>query len=329
MNKLVVAYIGMGRAITQYHFPYVLEANNIEVKYVYRRKEDREIDSEIEKEYPQLTIVEDFDVILNDPAVHLVVVGTPNITHVEYAKKILDAGKNALIEKPFASTSEEAKELFELAKSKSLVIMPNQNRRFDGDFLTLKEVIERNVLGEIFEIELHYDYFKPNNPKTNQMIYLLGLGVHTIDQMIYLNGIPDKISYDVRSLYHPGQCDDYFDIDLYYGRKKKVKVKTTYFSKISAPRFIVNGSKGSLVLPQPGHQSTGNIKSDLSGDLVYVNDDGLECIEKVIIKKNDYGKIYDNLQGAILDNKPKVIQDEEVMAVLDILNEGMNRARQA
>ena len=72
MNKLVVAYIGMGRAITQYHFPYVLEANNIEVKYVYRRKEDREIDSEIEKEYPQLTIVEDFDVILNDPAVHLV-----------------------------------------------------------------------------------------------------------------------------------------------------------------------------------------------------------------------------------------------------------------
>ena len=62
---------------------------------------------------------------------------------------------------------------------------------------------------------------------------------------------------------------------------------------------------------------------------MYVNDDGLECIEKVIIKKNDYGKIYDNLQGAILDNKPKVIQDEEVMAVLDILNEGMNRARQA
>lgn len=327
-HKLIVAYVGMGRAITQYHFPYVLGKDDIEVKYVYRRKEDRKLDPEIEKQYPQLTIVEELDTILNDPEVNLVVVGTPNATHVDYAKTILNAGKNALIEKPFAMTSQEAKEVFELAKSKGLIAMPNQNRRYDGDFLTLKQIIESKVLGEIFEIELHYDYYKPNNPKTNGLIYLLGLGVHTIDQMIYLNGIPDRISYDVRSLYHPGACDDYFDLDFYYGEKKKVTVKTTYYAKISAPRFIVNGSKGSLILPQPGHNSTGDVKTELSGDLVYINDEGKECHEKIALQKNAYGQIYENLRDAIFNGSPKVIKDEEVMQVLDIINEGMKQAKQ-
>lgn len=326
MNKLVIAYIGLGKSISQYHLPYTRNRDDIEIRYIYRRKEDREADMEIEQKFSELRIVENIEVILDDQEINLVVIGSPNQTHVTYAKQCLDKGKNLLIEKPIALSKREAEEIFDLAKRKNLIVMPNQNRRYDGDFLTLKEVLNRNVLGEILEIESHYDYYKPNSEKTSSFMYLFGLGVHTIDQMIYLNGKPSKVIYDVRSYHNPGNCDDYFDIDLFYG-KKKVTVKTSYYSKISLPRFVVHGTLGSLMLPQTGHNSVGNLKQDAYGELSFIDSDGLEHNEMIKIKISEYGSIIDNMKDVILNDKRKLIKDEEVLLVLDILESGISYAK--
>ena len=92
---------------------------------------------------------------------------------------------------------------FELAKEKKLVIMPYQHRRFDSDYLILKEVLKGGDLGEIIELESHFDRFRPNE----QMSFgkaedgsFCGLGSHLIDQMISLFGKPEKIYYDVKSI---------------------------------------------------------------------------------------------------------------------------------
>ncbi|MEJ1604799.1 Gfo/Idh/MocA family oxidoreductase, partial [Escherichia coli] len=88
----------------------------------------------------------------------------------------------------------QAKELFALAKSKGLTVTPYQNRRFDSCFLTAKKAIESGKLGEIVEVESHFDYYRPvaeTKPGLPQDGAFYGLGVHTMDQIISLFGRPD------------------------------------------------------------------------------------------------------------------------------------------
>ncbi|MHC5791944.1 NAD(P)-dependent oxidoreductase, partial [Streptococcus pyogenes] len=73
---------------------------------------------------------------------------------------------NTLVEKPFTETAAEAKELFDLAKQKGVFLQAYQNRRFDTDFLTVQKVINSGVLGDILEVEMHFDYFRPEIPES-------------------------------------------------------------------------------------------------------------------------------------------------------------------
>lgn len=328
---LNVAYIGFGNSVVRYHLPYVKDKHNVKVKYIYRREEDRALDRERESYYPHIKFTSDIDVVMKDDEINLVVVNSPDDTHVYYSKLALENGKNVLIEKPLARNLQEAKGVFELAKEKGLIAMTNQNRRFDTDYLTTKKVVESGVLGEIIEVESHYDYFRPTTVGKH-LGYLYGLGVHTIDQMIDLLGIPERLHYDVRSIKYPGESDDYFDIDFHYGRCKGI-VKTSYAVKLSYPRFIVHGTKGSFIKYGGAHNSDNkdntepfivsfDVESkDRWGKLSYVDDNGIEHNELVQSEVCNYGAIYDALYESIFNGKEKLIKDEEVLAALKIIEE--------
>ena len=149
------ALIGFGKSTTRYHLPYVLHRKDRwQVAHIYRRRAKPE---EQAPQYSHIHFTSDLEEVLNDPLVKLVVVCTHADSHFEYAKKALEAGKNVLVEKPFTPTLEEAKTLFALANSKGLTVTPYQNRRFDSCFLTTKKVIESGKLGELVEIESHFD----------------------------------------------------------------------------------------------------------------------------------------------------------------------------
>lgn len=332
---LYVAYVGFGVSVREYHLPYVEKREDIKAKYVFRREEDIAAFKDYEPFYPEIEFTSDFDKVLNDPQINLVVVSAPDRFHVPYAKQILNAGKNVLVEKPFAPTSVEAKEVFDLAKEKGLVCMPNQNRRFDADFMAVKDVIASGKLGDVVRFESHYDYYKPNG--WNQLPALYNLGVHTTDQVISLFGIPERYSFDARSLHAPG-TDDYYDLDFYYG-SCKATISTSMCVLIDYPRFTVHGTKGSLTMPPAVHGS-GKKKvvgrhvvsfdeapQERWGKLVYVNDDGEKIEEKVPVSYNHYEKIYDNLIDAIENGKEKVIKDEEVVEVLTLLEKASEIAR--
>ena len=121
---LTIAYVGFGVSVREYHIPYVEKRDDCKIKYVFRREEDIAQFAEYEPFYPEIIFTTDFNSVLNDPDVNLVVVSAPDKFHVSYAKQILNAGKHALIEKPFAPTAKEAREVFALAKSKGLICMP-------------------------------------------------------------------------------------------------------------------------------------------------------------------------------------------------------------
>ncbi|MCI9094083.1 MAG: Gfo/Idh/MocA family oxidoreductase [Coprobacillus sp.] len=339
---LVVAYIGFGNSVCRYHLPYVeRRPDTIKVKYIYRREEDRKGDEERETWYPNITFTTDIDQVMNDEEVNLVVVNTPDAFHVSYTMMALEHGKNVLCEKPFAMTAKQAAEVFAFAKEKGLVAMSNQNRRYDADMRTVRKVIESGVLGELVEIESHYDYYRPSIKDRKGFGILYGLAVHPIDQIIGQFGKPNKVVYDCRSIDNPGEADDYYDIDFFYDNGVKAIVKTSYYVKLDYPRFIVHGKKGSFLMPALGHQSAQKPKpgpieisfdplpEEKWGTLSYIDDEGNDITKKVPTEIGDYGIIYDNLYDVIFNHGEKIVKDEEVIEVLKIIEEGTKVAKEA
>lgn len=334
---LTVSYIGFGVSVREYHIPYVEGREDIRVKYIFRREEDIPQFSEYEPFYPELTFTSDLDRVLSDPEVDLVVVNTPDRFHVPYAKQILNAGKHVLVEKPFAPTADEAREVFALAREKGLVCMPNQNRRFDADFLAVKGVVDSGKLGQLVRLESHYDYFRPNG-WYDHLGTLYNLAVHQIDQIVSLLGMPDRTHFDVRSIHHPGVGDDYYDLEFFYGNCK-ASVNTSMCVQIDYPRFTLHGTSGSFTLPPVIHNSgkakvvgrhrisTAMAPEDRWGTLVYRNGAGDQVTEKVPVGCAHYERIYDSLIGAIERGEEKCVRDGEVVRVLEILEETTAVAR--
>ena len=334
---LNIAIVGFGNAVVNYHLPYLERKDHINVKSIFRREEDRIGDTEREAWYPNIHFTTNFQEVLTDQEIELIVICTHVDSHVDYAKQALENNKHVLVEKPFAPTVEEAEEIFNLAKSKGLIAMANQNRRFDGDFLTLKKVIDSGVLGQLIEIQSHYDYFNPQ--QIQQGFGLLhGLAVHTIDQLYSIFGEPEKIHYDVRSVYHPGESDDYVDIDFHYALLKTT-VKCSLAVKINHPKFIVHGDKGSFIKYSSGHQKknpAGATKASFDvepksnwGQLAYVDTNGVEHNESVQSEVTDYGILYEKLYASIKTGEEKPVKDEEVLAVLKVLNDGVEAAKKS
>ena len=324
------AFIGFGKSTTRYHLPYVLNRKETwHVAHIYRRRAKPEEQS---PQYSHIHFTSDLDEVLNDPQVKLVVVCTHADSHFDYAKRALEAGKNVLVEKPFTPTIAEAKELFALAKSKGLTVTPYQNRRFDSCFLTAKKAIESGKLGEIVEIESHFDYYRPV-AETN------GLGVHTMDQIISLFGRPDHVAYDIRSLRNKANPDDTFEAQLFYGDLKAI-VKTSHLVKIDYPKFIVHGKKGSFIKYGIDQQETslkanimpgepGFAADDSVGVLEYVNDEGLTVREELKPETGDYGRVYDALYETLSSGTPNYVKESDVLTNLEILERAFEQASPA
>ncbi|MBU5582014.1 Gfo/Idh/MocA family oxidoreductase, partial [Enterococcus sp. S181_ASV_20] len=193
---LTIAYIGNGKSTNRYHLPFSTKlTDKIKVKTIY--SPSGRITWE---KNPGTNYTSDINDIYNDPEIQLVVVTTPSPLHFKLGKEVLEHGKNVLIEKPFTETSEEAKELFRLADEKGLFIQCYQNRRYDSDFLTVQKVIESGVLGDLLEVEMHYDYFRPEVPESVEHFsigtsYLYGHACHTLDQvcLLYTSDAADEV----------------------------------------------------------------------------------------------------------------------------------------
>lgn len=335
---LTIAYIGNGKSANRYHLPFSTKLKDkIKIKTIYSPRAE----SPWER-LAGVTYTTDIDDVLNDPEIQLVVVSTPSHLHYSYGKLILENGKNALVEKPFTETAEEARELFQLAEDKGLLIQCYQNRRFDSDFLTVQKVIESGVLGDILEVEMHYDYFRPEVPESVQEFskdtsYLYGHGCHTIDQVLSYFGSPDTIHYDVRQLLGKGRMNDYFDLDLYYGTMK-VSVKSSYFRLKERPSFVVYGKNGVFVKQtkdrqeehlklfyMPENEDFGIDLPEHYGVLTYMDEAGVYHEEKVVSEVGDYSRVYDRLYETIINGKEKLVKDEETIQQMDILEEGISR----
>lgn len=325
---LTLAFIGFGVSTREYHIPYLEGRDDLKIKTVLRRQEDIAQYAAYEPYYPELRFTTDLDEILGDPAIDLVVVCAPDRFHVPYAKQVLNAGKHCLVEKPFAQTAAEARQVFDLARDKGLVCMTNQNRRFDANMLAAREVLASGKLGRLVRYECHYDYFRQQG-WYDHLGTLYNLAVHHVDQVVSLFGIPERTRFDVRSIHHPGIGDDYYDLDFFYGQLKAT-VSTSMCVLIDYPAYALHGTNGSFTLPPAVHNSArqkivgrhsvsfATVPEDRWGRLVYMKD-GLPITERVPVGSAHYERLYDNLVAAIEQGGQKCVSDEETLCVLDAL----------
>ena len=331
---LTIAYIGNGKSTNRYHLPFSTQlSDKIRIKTIYSRSGKSDWTPIEGVQYTT-----NIDDIYNDPEIQLVVVTTPSSSHYPLAKKGLLHGKNMLVEKPFTETVEQAQELFTLAKEKNLFVQSYQNRRYDSDFLTVQKVIESNKLGDLLELEMHFDYFRPEVPENSTYSridsFLYGHACHTLDQVISYFGEPDEVYSDVRQLLGKGRMNDYFDLDLYYG-KLKVSVKSSYFRLTPRPSFIVYGKKGSFVKETKDRQEE-HLKQfylptepdfgvDLPqhyGTLTYMDDDNHYHQEKVISEVGDYSRFYEDVYQTLINKQDKVVKDDQTLLQIKLLEEG-------
>ena len=340
-KKLVLAYIGNGKSANRYHIPFVLQRmDRFIIKTIFNPRVRHDIWPAIEGVH----YTEDADEVFLDPEVDLVVVSTRLDFHYEYTKRALESGKNCLCEKPFMLTRDQAQEVFRLAEKKGLYCSAYQNRRYDSDFLTVQKVIESEKLGELLEVEMHFDYYRPEVPEGHDSFspfesYLYGHGCHTLDQVISYFGEPDRVHYDVRQLLGEGRMNDYFDVDMYY-KTLKVSVKSSYFRIKCRPKFIVYGKKGMFVKEtddrqeehlklfyMPGQPGFGQDEPKHYGVLTYDDEDGGFHEEKVPSVSGDYGRVYDGIYDCIVNKQEPVIKPRQTLLQMEMLETGVRNLR--
>ncbi len=333
---LTIGYIGNGKSTNRYHAPFVLQRQHkIRIKTIY----NRHLTPIKWERLAGVHYTDDLEELLNDPEIQLICVCTSS-EHYKYAIMALEHNKHVLVEKPFTDTYEEAKAIFDLAKEKGLIAQCYQNRRFDSDFLTVQKVIESGKLGDLLELEMHFDYYRPEVPENIQSApfyhsYLYGHGCHTIDQVVSYFGFPDDIHYDVRALLGKNRYNDYFDLDFYYGAFK-VSIKSSYFRLKQRPSFIIYGKKGVFekyhkdrqeehlkMFYMPTNKDFGIDLPEHYGTLTYIDEEGRYHEEKVISEIGDYGRIYDGIYDTIINGTEKVVKDEETLFQMKVLERGV------
>jgi scyllo-inositol 2-dehydrogenase (NADP+) len=252
-GEIGVAVIGFGLAGQAFHAPFVSAVPGLKLEAIVQRKGD-----EAAEAYPSTRILRSVDEALKDVAVKLIVVATPNETHFDLATRALLAGKHVVIDKPFAATSAEAAELKELAEKQGVILAPFHNRRWDGDFLTVKKLLAENAVGRLVTYESHFDRFRPlprkNTWKEGENSangLLMDLGPHLVDQALALFGAPAGITASVRRDRDQTAVEDAFDITLEYpgysGRHGlRAHCRSSMLACDAAPRFLLHGTKGSF-----------------------------------------------------------------------------------
>jgi predicted dehydrogenase len=324
--------IGFGLSGKVFHAPFVHTHSGFNLKMIVERhKEDSK------KIYPGVEVVRDYQHLLSDDNIDLIVVATQNVLHFPMVKEILLAGKNVVVEKPFTPTSKEAKELIEVAKSSGKKIFIYQNRRWDGDFMTIKKILNDGILGDIQEYEAHFDRYKPeltpgkwrDEDKPGGGI-LYDLGSHLIDQALQLFGKPESLIADIQAQRPGSKVDDYFRLELFYP-STKVILTAGMMVKEPGPRFIIHGTNGSFIKygidPQEEALAKGRmpegekwgVEDEKNWGFLTTESDDEQVDGRIVTEPGNYMKFYDNVYDVLVNNAEQAVKPEEGMDIIRII----------
>ena len=314
-----VAVIGYGIGGAVFHCPLVAAVPGMTVSAIVTRSEEKV--AQARRDFPAARILSSAEEILaNAGDYDLVVVTSPNRYHFPQAKAALEAGLNVVIDKPMATNSADCRALIELAKKEKKTLSVFQNRRLDGDFLTVRKIIEDNLLGKIVRFESRFERYRPQSRPgawrergtlDDGGGLLFDLGSHLIDQACFLFGRPLDVYCELDKRRAEVETDDDCFVALSFANGVRAHLWASVMCRIKGPRFRLLGVRGSFekygLDPQedalraggrPGENGWG---SEVEGQYgtVHTDVDGLTVQGKVETIAGAYQNYYRDVLAAI------------------------------
>lgn len=317
-----------------FHAPFVEAHPGFEFTAVVERSKKN-----AQARFPEIISYDSVDELLADPNIELVVVNTPNVTHLDFALKALEAGKHVLVEKPFTITSAEAKQVFDAGRTYNRCVLPYQNRRYDSDLASVKQIIDSGKLGRLVEFHFRYDRYRHHiGPKVQKETPIPGSGLmydlapHLLDAVISLFGIPEKWTKTLGHFRPHTQVDDYAQFHLIYPEEFQVFITMSLLVVEAQPALLLHGTRGTYVKDRadiqekqllqnmsPTNPAFGVELDGAEGILTTLSEAGEKKQERIISQKSSYLNLFEDAYQAIRAGKPFPISEEQIMQQLTIL----------
>jgi scyllo-inositol 2-dehydrogenase (NADP+) len=324
-----VGLIGFGLGGRAFHAPVMAAVEGLRLAAVLQRHENTAADI-----YPGVKIVRSVEELLATSSIKLVAISTPNDTHFSYAKACLEAGRDVVADKPFTTTLAEAKELADLARKRGNLLTVYQERRLDGDFATVKQLIANGELGRVVHFEETFDRCRAQVRDSWKEKIGPGCGVfwdlapHLIDHALVLFGQPEALLADIRIERDGGKNADAFDVTFYYANGFRAVLSSTTLAPMARWHFRVRGTRGTFLKqgldPQEallragvpmGGESWGLEKEEEWGTLT-PTDAAPGAARKIPTLRGDYRLFYENVRDVMLGKAKPLVTVEEALRVM-------------
>tara|TARA_B100002019_G_scaffold290741_1_gene309158 strand:- start:838 stop:1875 length:1038 start_codon:yes stop_codon:yes gene_type:complete len=244
--KIICAIVGLGRSGQDIHIELLKKDKQFKIKGVYDK--DKTITNRLSKKL-NCKAYANYKEILLDKEIELVIIATNSITHFSLASKALKSYKNIVLEKPITKTLLEAEELKSIANSNNVRIFPFFNFRFIDEFIKIKDLLNKNIIGEIFLIKRNVSYFNRRDDWQSESKFDGGILnaalIHHLDQILQITeGYPLEIFGDLRNIVAKGDADDHCKILLKFKNKILADLEVSWAEKSIENPWTIYGSRG-------------------------------------------------------------------------------------
>jgi predicted dehydrogenase len=336
-----VALLGYGLAGAVFHAPLIAAVEGLELAAIVTRNEQRRLDAQ--RAHPEAILLDSDEQVWERAAdFDLVVVASPNRTHVPLARAAIDAGIAVVVDKPLAASSSEARGLVDEASRQGVLLTVFQNRRWDGDFLTVRRLVDEGTLGRVLRMESRFDRWRPelaggwrelgDPDEAGGLLY--DLGSHLVDQALLLFG-PVVDVYAELDLRRPAaQIDDDVFVALRHATGVLSHLWMTAVAAQPAPRFRLLGDRAAYVKQagdvqetllrdgaKPGGPAWGEEPQERWGLLGAAGD-----VRPVPTEPGSYQRFYKGIVEALRGGPPPV-EPADAVASLEVLEAARISAR--
>jgi predicted dehydrogenase len=334
-----VALIGFGLAGAVFHAPLIAATTGLRLAAIVSANAERQ--AQARRDHPQARIYPDVDALLSDATqFDLAVIASPNRSHAPLAHRALEAGLHVVIDKPFATSVAQGTALIEDAGRRQRLLTVFQNRRWDGDYLTLRRLIADDVLGPVQRFESRFERWRPQ-PKAGWRQQparedaggvLFDLGSHLIDQALQLFGPVQSVHAERRSRHPQSQVDDDSFVALRHVSGVDSHLWMSSVAAHAGPRLRVLGQRGAYLSegldPQedalragvrPGDDAWTHRLSDRSGALVCAGRVDGESSRRIATLPGDYPAFYAGVVHSLRDGAPVPVDPQQCLDTLRII----------
>jgi len=311
MRKIRCAVIGygMGKA----HSQFIVSTEGLELTAVCDLDQARR--EMAKNDFPFIQTFSSVDDLLKNCDFDLAVVVTPHNTHYPIAMQCLSAGKNVVIDKPFCITVKEATDMINLAKEKGLMLSVFHNRRWDGDYMALKEAVGKGLIGDIFHLEVFMGHYGKPGPWWRSYKEISGgalydWGAHVVDWILGL--IPSKVKrvggFSHKLVWNEVTNEDNVEAIIQFENSAVAYVQMSSIAMAQKRRWFILGTQGSL-------EDEWGAKGFKLRKLV----DGIQVEGVYPYKEGDWGAYYRNIAEHLLKGADLAVKPEEARRVIAVI----------